>query len=80
MWVLMCVGINRLNSAGGVAILKEVLEIHTQGGGSELMGVLSNDLGVFTHAGYRYVPQISGPHKLGVPPVDSLGNKKLDVK
>ena len=44
------------------------------------MGVLSNDLGVFTHAGYRYVPQISGPHKLGVPPVDSLGNKKLDVK
>ena len=56
MWVLMCVGINRLNSAGGVAIVKEVLEIHTQGGGSELMGVLSNDLGVFTHAGYRYVP------------------------
>ena len=47
----MCVGINRLNSAGGVAILKEDLEIHTQGGGSELMGVLSNDLGVFTHAG-----------------------------
>jgi hypothetical protein len=80
MWVLMCVGTNRLNSAGGVAILKEVLEIHTQGGVSELMGVFSNDLGVFTHAGYRYVPQISGPHKLGVPPVDSLGNKKLDVK
>ena len=40
----MCVGINRLNSAGGVAILKEVLEIHTQGGVSELMGVFSNDL------------------------------------
>ena len=56
MWVLMCVGTNRLNSAGGVAILKEVLEIHTQGGVSELMGILSNDLGVFTHAGYRYVP------------------------
>ena len=70
MWVLMCVGTNRLNSAGGVAILKEVLEIHTQGGGSELMGVLSNDLGVFTLAGYRSVTQISGPHKVGGYPQD----------
>ena len=39
IWVLMCVGTNRLNSAGGVAILKEGLEIHTQGGGSELIEV-----------------------------------------
>jgi hypothetical protein len=68
IWVLMCVGTNRLNSAGGVAILKEVLEIHTQGGVSELMGVLSNDLGVFTHAGYRSITQISGPHKVGGTP------------
>ena len=64
----MCVGINRLNSAGGVAILKEVLNIYTQGGGSELMGLLSNDLGVFTHAGYRYVTQIFGLRKVGGTP------------
>ena len=76
----MSAGINSLNSAGGVSILKEGLEIHTQGGGMELMGALSNDLGVYPHAGYRSVTQISGPHKLGVPPGHSLGNKKLDVK
>ena len=64
----MSVGINRLNSAGGVAILKEVLNIYTQGGGSELMGLLSNDLGVFTHAGYRYVTQIFGLRKVGGTP------------
>ena len=39
VWVLMCVGINRLNSAGGVAILQAGREIHTQGGGSELIEV-----------------------------------------
>ena len=39
IWVLMSVGINRINSAGSVAILREGLEIHTQGGGSELIEV-----------------------------------------
>ena len=37
--VFMCVGINRLNSAGDAAILKEGREIHTQVGGSELIKV-----------------------------------------
>ena len=39
IWVLMCAGINRLNSAGGVAILQAGREIHTQGGCSDLIEV-----------------------------------------
>ena len=80
IWVLMCAGINRLNSAGGVAILQAGREIHTQGGCSELIEVKVIVWERLHTLVIGSLPRFLGHASWGVPQGHSSGSKELDVK